>query len=225
VAYSSKVQTLLTLKQPDEAERFAKTAMAEAKAGDRRIKEIELSMMLAEIAERRGQPEQAVRYLEQAVGTAKAGQVQRLLAEAEATLADAYRARGDLTQALRYASAAVASTTAAGSRFLLPDRLRGLAEIHAAQGRVAEANRTYDQAADIVEGNGPRLTCAAAFERWCLMANAITLVGAAAAEMPQVKERAKFARSNSTTAPITMNAHTRPLRNHKPNTSARSRPG
>jgi hypothetical protein len=36
VAYSSKVQTLLTLKQPDEAKRFAKTAMTEAKAGDRR---------------------------------------------------------------------------------------------------------------------------------------------------------------------------------------------
>jgi tetratricopeptide (TPR) repeat protein len=152
VAYSSKVQTLLTLKQPDEADRFAKTAMAEAKAGDRRIKEIELSMMLAQIAEKRGQPEQAIKYLEQAVGTAKAGQVQRLLAEAEAAVADAYRARGDLTQALRYATAAVASTTAAGSRYLLPDRLRRLAEIHAAQGSVAEADRIYDQAADIVEG-------------------------------------------------------------------------
>ena len=108
VVYSTKVLTLLALKQPDEAERFAKTAMAEAKAGDRRIKEIELSMMLAEIAEKRGQPEQAITYLEQAMGTAKAGQVQRLLAEAEATLADAYRARGDLTQALRHATAAVA---------------------------------------------------------------------------------------------------------------------
>ena len=152
VAYSSKVQTLLTLKQPDDAERFAKTAMAEAKAGDRRIKEIELSMMLAQIADKRGQPEEEIKYLEQAVGTAKAGQVQRLLAEAESALGDAYQARGDLTQALRHAEAAVAGTTAAGSRFLLPDRLRGLAEIHAAQGRVAEANRIYDQAADIVEG-------------------------------------------------------------------------
>jgi tetratricopeptide (TPR) repeat protein len=152
VAYSSKVQTLLTLKQPEEAERFAKTAMAEAKAGDRRIKEIELSMMLAQISDKRGQPDQAIEYLEQAVEAAKAGQVQRLLAEAESALADAYRARGDLTQALRYATAAVASTTAAGSRFLLPDRLRGLADIHAAQGHVAEANRIYDQAADIVEG-------------------------------------------------------------------------
>jgi CHAT domain-containing protein len=152
VAYSTKVQTLLALKQPDEAERFAKTAMAEAKAGDRRIKEIELSMMLAQIAEKRGQPEQAIKHLEQAVQTAKAGQVQRLLAEAESALADAYRARGDLTQALRHATAAVTNTRAAGSRFLLPDRLRGLAEIHAAQGRVAEANRIYDQAVDIVEG-------------------------------------------------------------------------
>jgi hypothetical protein len=74
-------------------------AMAEAKAGDRRIKEIELSMMLAEIAERRGQPEQAVKYLEQAVGTAKAGQVQRLLAEAESACRFVPRARRSDTSA------------------------------------------------------------------------------------------------------------------------------
>lgn len=152
VAYSTKVQTLLTLKQFDEAERFAKTAMAEAQAGDRRIKEIELSMMLAQIADKRGQPNQAIAYLDQAVATAKAGQVQRLLAEAEAQLADAYRARGDLNQALRYATAAVADTIAAGSRFTLPERLRVVAETHAALGRVADANRLFDQATDIVEG-------------------------------------------------------------------------
>ena len=126
--------------------------MAEARAGDRRIKEIELSRMLAEIAEKRGRPEQAIAHLEKAISIAKAGQVQRLLAEAESDLADAYRARGDLTQALRYATAAVADTTAAGSRFTLPGRMRVLAEIYAAQDRVADANRVYDQAADIVEG-------------------------------------------------------------------------
>ena len=152
VAYSTKVQTLLALKQFDEAERFAKTAIAQARAGDRRIKEVELSMMLAQIAEKRGRQEEAAAHLEQAIATAKAGQVQRLLAEAESDLADAYRARGDLKQAVQYAAAAVADTTTAGSRFTLPGRLRVLADIYAAQGRVADANRVYDQAADIVEG-------------------------------------------------------------------------
>ena len=152
VAYSSKIRTLLALKQTDEAERFAKTAMAEATAGDRRIKEIELSMMLAQIAEQRGQPEQAIIYLKQAVGAAKVGQVLRLLAEGETALAHVYRSRGDLANALESATAAVTTTTEAGSRFLLPDRLRRLADIHAAQGRVAEASRLFDQATDIVEG-------------------------------------------------------------------------
>jgi CHAT domain-containing protein len=152
VAYSSKIRILLALKQVDEAERFAKTAMAEATAGDRRIKEIELSMMLSQIADQRGQQEQAIRYLEEAVDAAKAGQVLRLLAEGETALAHVHRARGDLANALKYATAAVGSTTAAGSRFLLPDRLRRLADIYAAQGRVAEANRLFDQATDIVEG-------------------------------------------------------------------------
>ena len=90
VVYSTKVLTHLALKQYDEAERFANTAMAEARAGDRRIKEIELSRMLAEIAEKRGRPEQAIAHLEKAISIAKAGQVQRLLAEAESDLADAY---------------------------------------------------------------------------------------------------------------------------------------
>ena len=152
VAYSSKIRTLLALKQLDDAERFAKEAMAEATAGDRRIKEIELSMMLAQIAEQRGQPDEGIRYLQQAVGAARAGKVQRLLAEGETALAHAYRARGDLTQALQYATAAVDSTTTAGSRFLLPDRLRRLADMHAEQGRVAKASRLYDQATDIIEG-------------------------------------------------------------------------
>ncbi|MGH9163061.1 MAG: tetratricopeptide repeat protein, partial [Vicinamibacteraceae bacterium] len=116
VSYSTKVLTLLALKQPDEAESFARAAMAKASAGDRRIKEIELSTMLAEIAEKRGQSEQAIAHLERAVATAKAGGVQRLLADAESKLADAYRARGDLKQALTYAAAAVSATTAAGSR-------------------------------------------------------------------------------------------------------------
>jgi hypothetical protein len=62
-------------------------SVAEAQARDRRIKETELSMMLARISEKRRQPGQAITYLEQAVETAKAGRVQRLLAETKAQLA------------------------------------------------------------------------------------------------------------------------------------------
>lgn len=151
VAYSSKIRTLLALKQLDEAERFANTAMAEATAGDRRVKGIELSMMLAQIAEQRGQPDEGIRYLQQAVGAAKAGKVQRLFGGGRnGTCPCVPSARRPHSGAS--VTAAVASTTVAGSRFLLPDRLRRLADIHAAQGRVAEASRLYDQATDIIEG-------------------------------------------------------------------------
>jgi tetratricopeptide (TPR) repeat protein len=152
VAYSTKVLALLELKQYDEAERFAKTAMMQAQTGDRRIKEIELGMMLARIADSRKQPGQALAYLEQARSAAATGQVERLLADAEEGLAEAYRDRGDLKAASRHAAAAVAATTAAGSRFTLPIRLGIQAEINAAQGHVTTADRLYDQAADIVEG-------------------------------------------------------------------------
>lgn len=152
VVYSTKVLTLLALNQPDEAERFAKAAMAEAVAGDRRIKEIELLMMLAQIATKRGQQDRAVEYLVQAATSARAGHVQRLLADADEGLAEALRARGDLNRARRRAVLALEETEAAGSRFTLPVRLGVLADIDTAQGRIAEADRVYDEAADVVEG-------------------------------------------------------------------------
>jgi CHAT domain-containing protein len=152
VANSTKVLTLIELKQYDDAERFAKTAMTQAQTGDRRIKEIELEMMLSRIAAARKQPDQALAYLEQARTAAATGQVQRLSADAEEGLAEAHRNRGDLNTAARHAAAAVAATTAAGSRFTLPIRIGIQAEISAAQGHVTTADRLYDQGTDIVEG-------------------------------------------------------------------------
>ena len=152
VVYSTKVLSLLALNQTDEAERVAKTAMAEAHKGDRRIKEAELLMMLAQIAQRRGQPDAAVGYLEQAITRARAGQVQRVLGEAEASVAELYRSRGALSLARRHATAAVEATATAGARFTLPVRIGVLADIYSAQGRLAEADRLYEQATDIVEG-------------------------------------------------------------------------
>ena len=132
VVYSTKVQALITTGQLDEAERFAKTAIDAARAGDRRIKEIELSMMLAQIAEKRGQRDEATVHLQQAVGLAKAGHVQRLLADAEEGLAQAYRSRGDLVRAHENAFAAVRDTELTGSRFTLPIRLGIMADSDAA---------------------------------------------------------------------------------------------
>ena len=152
VVYSTKVQALITMGQLDEAERFAKTAIAAAQAGDRRIKEIELSMMLAQIAEKRGQEDQRTAHLERAVALAKIGHVQRLLADGEEGLAQAYRARGDLIRAHQYATAAVRDTEFTGSRFTLPIRLGILADVDAAQGRLIDAERVYARAADVIEG-------------------------------------------------------------------------
>jgi tetratricopeptide (TPR) repeat protein len=110
VAYSTKALTLLELKQYDDAERFAQLGMTQAQTGDRRIKEIELELMLSRIADARNQPEQALAHLERARTAAVTGQVHRLLASAEEGLADAYRNRGDLDTAVRHAAAAVAAT-------------------------------------------------------------------------------------------------------------------
>ena len=152
VIYSTKVALLLELQRADEAERIAQTAMSEAKGGNRRIKQVELSVLLAQIAQKRGQQDLAVGYLEEAAQTARAGDVRRLLADVEADLADAYRARGDLDTAAQHAQAAVDDTITAGSQFLLPDRLRVMADIYEGQARFQEADAVYQQATDVIEG-------------------------------------------------------------------------
>ncbi len=114
VAYSTKALTLIELKQYDEAERFVKTAMTQARTGDRRIKEIELEMMMSRIADSRNQPDEALAHLEQARTAAVRGRVDRLLADAEEGLAEAYRNRGELDVAARHAASAVAATIASG---------------------------------------------------------------------------------------------------------------
>ena len=109
-------------------------------------------MLLAQIAQKRGQQDLAVGYLEEAAQIARAGDVRRLLADVEADLADAYRARGDLDTAARHAQAAVDDTITAGSQFLLPDRLRVMADIYEGQARFQEADAVYQQATDVIEG-------------------------------------------------------------------------
>ena len=168
VIYSTKVALLLELQRADEAERIAQTAMAEAKAGNRRIKQVELSVLLAQIAQKRGQQDLAVGYLEEAVQIARAGDVRRLLADVEADLADAYRVRGDLDTAVQHAHAAVDDTITAGSQFLLPDRLRVMADIYEGQARFQEADAVYQQATDVIEGimvNVPSTGCAGSADR------------------------------------------------------------
>jgi CHAT domain-containing protein len=152
VVYSTKVMTHLRLNQPDEAERFARAAIDQARTGDRRIKETELLLMLATIAQQRGQNVQALDYQEKAVQLARVGHVRRLLGDAEHDLAEAYRQRGDFDRAEKHARAAVEETQDTGNRFNLPGRLQVLATIYAARGKTVEADQAFQQASDVVEG-------------------------------------------------------------------------
>lgn len=151
VATSTKVLALLELKQFGEAERFAQAALTVAQTGDRRIKEIELRIMLARIAEAQRQPTRAIEHLETARSLALEGQVIRLLPDAEASLAQAYRRAGDLPRAASRAASAVTHTRVAGARFMLPLRLGELATLRAAQGRPSAAAALYSEAGDVVE--------------------------------------------------------------------------
>lgn len=152
VVYSTKVLTHLRLNDPDAAEKFARTAIAEARTGDRRIKQIELLLMLAKIAQRRGDETKSLTYQEQAIELARAGRVRRLLGDAEHDLAEAYHRRGEFERADKHARAAVVETQASGNRFNLPGRLRVLASIQAARGQLTQADKTYEQASDVLEG-------------------------------------------------------------------------
>jgi len=152
VVRSTQALALLRLNRAAEAERVINEALVYARAGDRRIKQVELLLMLADIATKQHRPEESLAHLEEAVSRARSGDVRRLLGDAEGDLAHAYRERGDFAIAERYASEAIAHTEASGNQFALPGRLAALAEIDADQNKLAQADRLYQQAADIVEG-------------------------------------------------------------------------
>jgi CHAT domain-containing protein/Tfp pilus assembly protein PilF len=153
VAYNTKVLTLLRMKSFDEAEQLAHIVMHQANEDGRSVKQVESLMMLAKVASQRGQHVQETFYLEQAARIAHTGHIPRLLGHAEDELAKAYREGGDLAEAARHIEAAVKDTRSSGNRFLLPRRLAMLADLYAGQGKVAAADRTYQEAADLVEAN------------------------------------------------------------------------
>jgi CHAT domain-containing protein len=151
-AYSTKILALLAVDRPDEAQQLVDVALKQASTDTRRIKQVELLMMGATIARKRGHEDQSLSRIEQAVQIAKAGGVQRLLGDAEAERSSIYRNRGDLTRALDSARTAVLATKAAGSRWELPQQLQVQAASEAALGKTADAERTYEEALDILEG-------------------------------------------------------------------------
>ena len=151
-ANSTKILALLAVDRPEEAQQLVEAALEQASTDTRRIKQIELLMMAATIARRRGLDDQSLSRIEQAVQIAKAGGVQRLLGDAEAERSSIYRQRGDLARALESARTAVVATKMAGSRWELPQQLQVQAASEAALGKTADAERTYDEALDILEG-------------------------------------------------------------------------
>jgi CHAT domain-containing protein/tetratricopeptide (TPR) repeat protein len=151
-AYSTKILALVAVDRPDEAQQLVDLALKQASTDTRRIKQVELLMMAATIARKRGHEDQSLSRIERAVQIAKAGGVQRLLGDAEAERSSIYRNRGDLTRALDSARTAVRATKAAGSRWELPQQLQVQAASEAALGKTADAERTYEEALDILEG-------------------------------------------------------------------------
>jgi tetratricopeptide (TPR) repeat protein len=83
-AYSTKILALLAVDRPDDAQQLVDVALKQASSDTRRIKQVELLMMAATIARKRGHEDESLSHIEQAVQIAKEGGVQRLLGDAEA---------------------------------------------------------------------------------------------------------------------------------------------
>ena len=119
-AQSTKILALLAVDRANEAQQLVDVALKQAATDTRRIKQVELLMMAATIARRRGLDDESLSRIEQAVQIAKAGGVQRLLGDAEAERSSIYRNRGDLARALEERASGFSATKAAGSRWELP---------------------------------------------------------------------------------------------------------
>jgi CHAT domain-containing protein len=127
-----------------EAQRLAAEMLKEAKERKKYVKEAQILITSARIAEDQNNYDLAIADLQQSIALSQNGNFRRLLGEAQFELSHLYRLRGELKKAKATVEAAVRSTQTSGDLYLLPDRL-------AMEGELLEDLHRYQEAAQAFE--------------------------------------------------------------------------
>ncbi len=151
LVHQGRLQALRGMGKLDAAEQLAEEIIAQARAGQRHVKETIALITASTVTIAKGDEAKAVEQLEAAITLAQNGGFKRLLANAQFNLADIYRQKGELRKAEPLAAAAAESTQSSGDIYPLPMRLRVLAQLQASQGKYREASATYDRASDFLD--------------------------------------------------------------------------
>src|SRR5260370_38608076 len=149
VVNEGRLQAFRGMGKLDAAEQLAKELIAEARARQKHVKELQALITAGTVENAKGDEAKAIDDFEAAIDLAQKGPFPRLLADAQFYLEDIYRKKGDLPKAESLASAAADSTQNSGDLYLLPLRLQSLAQLQATQGKYRDATQTYDQPSDV----------------------------------------------------------------------------
>jgi CHAT domain-containing protein/tetratricopeptide (TPR) repeat protein len=152
MAYEGKAQSLTALGKADEAKKVIEDALGKAKLRQKRSHEVQLQILLGELAAQTGDKRLAVDLLEGADKFAREAQFYRMEADAMFELAKLYRDFGDLDTADARATQGLAASQRAGDRYYMPRNFTILADLKFRRGHVSEANALYEQAEDVIEG-------------------------------------------------------------------------
>jgi CHAT domain-containing protein len=152
MAYEGEAQALVAAGKADDAKKVLEDALTKARSQQKRGHEIQLLILLGNVAAQTADKRQAISYLENAGQFATKVQFYRMEADAMFELAKLYRDSGDLATADARATQGLAASQRVGDRYYVPRNLTVLAALKAQRGRVDEANALYDQAEDVIEG-------------------------------------------------------------------------
>src|SRR6266576_703538 len=152
MAYEGESAALASQGKVSEARDKLEQALGVAKENQKLGHQTMISLLLGELAIRRGDRQAAINYLEQSGELAQKYNFYRTLGQSMIDLAGLYRDAGDLKSAEDRAAIGVHASRLVGDRYYLPRDLTALADLKAHQGSFAEAEALYVNAEDVIDG-------------------------------------------------------------------------
>jgi tetratricopeptide (TPR) repeat protein len=135
-----------------EAQRLATEMLEQAKQRKKFVKEAQILITTARMAEGQNKDDLAIADFKQSIALSQTGGFQRLLGEAQFALSDVYRRRGELQKASEAVAAAVRSTQRSGDLYLIPGYLASEGELLPDPGLPRLGRRTAGSAAPLPRG-------------------------------------------------------------------------
>ena len=152
MAYTGKLQALVSLKRAAEAKELMAKALTMAREKGSVGYEAELRMQLGLLANKSGNLKTAFEELQKAAELAGTIDGHRQVGIANLHISQLALQAGMTAEAEKASLAGLRASRAAGDRYFVPKHLAQLAEVHVAKKQYRAAHELYEAAADVMQG-------------------------------------------------------------------------